>query len=602
MPDTDSKREKEVYHLPMGTYLKKRYRIDGVLGQGGYGIVYKAVDTSLNRIVAIKECFPTAYLNRKENGIDVFVFNERNRKIFNLIKYEFLGEARNITAFNSHPNIIHVFDYFEENGTAYFVMEYLDGYSLKEVLEIFRKQGKTMTVDRAIEIEQSLLAALKTAHGVGILHRDVKPGNIMLLKDGSIKLFDFGSARFSDVNDEKTRTVVITPGYAPPEQYQHKSRQGPFTDIYAAGAVLYEMLTGKKPDESVNRKLKDMLIPPLKVNARVSENVSNACMRALALQPEIRFQSADQFIEALQKKKGKVRDAKEQLRNRKQKRNAVVFGLGAVAAVLVILSVFNFSKGAVKRNLTAEVEIWLPVYGSLSVGETEKLFALCLEEFEENNREVKTSIRCFEKEEYYEVLKDALMQGRGPDLFESTDLDLGEYEAVVGKTFDPAWFMEDECLFLWDDSDMVSKGKSIPLTFDLPVLYQNSIEESLPDSKDYSGFLNGSSDYLGQAADLVQVQEDMAGIYSVYQGIVPNTKGSYRNCFSMNEAGTEEEKQAAARIIYYFLQQKAQEKLTLENSGHIPLNREIFNIYTQINSDFAYLSDAVNELKLEKTE
>lgn len=141
-------------------------------------------------------------------------------------------------------------------------MEYLDGCSLKVFLQANREKKKTMSVDTALQITQAVLSGLKAIHEKRIIHRDIKPGNIFLCKDGTIKLIDFGAARFASEDTEKTRTIIITPGYAPAEQYQTKSKQGAYTDIYAAGAVLYEMLTGIKPEESINRKVEDNVEEP----------------------------------------------------------------------------------------------------------------------------------------------------------------------------------------------------------------------------------------------------------------------------------------------------------------------------------------------------
>ena len=156
--------------------------------------------------------------------------------------------------FSQHANIVNVYDYFEANNTAYIVMEYMDGISLKDYL---KKMGGKVSPAAALEIIRPVMEALKAIHAEGVVHRDISPDNIFILKNGQVKVLDFGAARLSVGDEEKTLSVVLKPGYAPPEQYRSKSRQGPFTDIYALGATLYRMLTGMAPEESVDRLVDD---------------------------------------------------------------------------------------------------------------------------------------------------------------------------------------------------------------------------------------------------------------------------------------------------------------------------------------------------------
>ena len=238
-------RPKEAFHLYPKTILKNRYYIGEVIGYGGFGVTYKALDMRLNETVAIKEYFPAGFVNRVPGETDVIKFPGEKGERFEEGKEKFLNEARNTAKFSDNPNIVNVFDFFEANITAYMVMEYLEGILLKDYIK--QNSGK-LDVKSSLEITNKVLDGLKEVHKAGIIHRDISPDNIMLTTDNKVKLFDFGAARFSSTEQESTYSIIIKQGYAPPEQYRSKSKQGPYTDIYAVGAMLYSMLTGKIPE------------------------------------------------------------------------------------------------------------------------------------------------------------------------------------------------------------------------------------------------------------------------------------------------------------------------------------------------------------------
>ena len=211
----------------------------------------------LNETVAIKEYFPAGFVNRVPGETDVIKFPGEKGERFEEGKEKFLNEARNTAKFSDNPNIVNVYDFFEANNTAYMVMEYLEGILLKDYIK--QNSGK-LDVKSSLEITNKVLDGLKEVHKAGIIHRDISPDNIMLTTDNKVKLFDFGAARFSSTEQESTYSIIIKQGYAPPEQYRSKSKQGPYTDIYAVGAMLYSMLTGKIPEESVDRQIEDTLL------------------------------------------------------------------------------------------------------------------------------------------------------------------------------------------------------------------------------------------------------------------------------------------------------------------------------------------------------
>ena len=184
---------KELYFLRPGTVIADRYVVGVSIGSGGFGITYKAWDRTLSKIVAIKEYYPAGLVNRVPGEKKMIIYSgSRERECANG-KVRFLDEARNMAKFNTHPNIINVYDFFEENNTAYIIMEFLDGENYKEYI---KKQGGRVSVDKALEVTRAVLEALSEVHKSGILHRDISPDNIFICRDGRIKLIDFGAGSY----------------------------------------------------------------------------------------------------------------------------------------------------------------------------------------------------------------------------------------------------------------------------------------------------------------------------------------------------------------------------------------------------------------------
>lgn len=594
------KENREVYHLQANAKLKERYIIGDVVGFGGFGVVYCAWDEHMQQKVAIKEYFPTMYLNRAPDGMNVVVFDKKKTELFEKGKTEFLQEARNIAKFNQHANIVHVYDYFEENGTAYFVMEFLEGDTLKKLIFDARSTNSTIELEKALGITKAVLNALSTTHKDGIIHRDIKPGNVYILPDGTVKLYDFGAARFADEEKERTRTIVITPGYAPPEQYQVRSKQGPYTDVYAVGAVLYEMLTGKKPDESINRKVMDELRAPNEMNSKVPKNISNAVMRALAVQPEIRFQTANEFAKALISPK-QIRDAKAEIRHRKMRRNLKVLLLFLVIAGVSLWCVRQYMEQYRKSVLAdASITLWAPAIEG-DVEGTKELYQMMLEEYCTANPQINLEITILSEDTYVTELETALQKGEAPDVFESTGLDKEEYKHLssLDELFTVYLTDSEAFYFMPEYAQYFPSKKQLPLTYDVPVVYENSLKEGLKDGTDYQKYLDNAINYCGMVGDYEQVQEDMAGIYQIREQIDKERKGVFTNLWSVNENSMEEEKAAAIRVIYYLLSDVAQEQLVLEANQNLPVNKNVWTIYAEVNSDFSYLTDIVEDVPMQ---
>jgi serine/threonine protein kinase len=280
--------------LPQG-YALQEYRIDSTLGIGGFGLTYLATDRNLNLKVAIKEYLPGEFAVRCEDR-SVRSKSDSTLETFNWGRSRFLDESRTLASFQ-HPNIVRVMRFFEANQTAYMVMEFVAGNALNDWI----KTRRPLTEQALTAIAVPLLNGLEFVHGAGYLHRDIKPGNIFIRENGSPVLLDFGSARATGVNTELT--AIVSPGYAPLEQYHSHGHQGPWTDLYAMGAVLYWIVTSAKPVEATARVRNDPMKPAIQAGdrSRYSVDLLNAIDWALAPSEEARPQTAAELRNAVQR-------------------------------------------------------------------------------------------------------------------------------------------------------------------------------------------------------------------------------------------------------------------------------------------------------------
>lgn len=282
--------------LKPGVILKERYKIEEVIGAGGFGITYRAWDPLLQSYVAIKEYYPSGIATRSADSSKVCVPVGQEQREYHRGRIRFLKEAQDVARFQSEPNIVSIYDYLEENDTAYMVMEYLHGCTLKQYI---REHGGRLDTDHILHICLSVLDALAVVHKAGMIHRDISPENIFICEDLTVKLIDFGAAKQVYLDGEQTMSVVLKPGYAPPEQYAKKDKQGPWTDIYALGATLYFAATGEKPEESFGRVLEDTIKPVCEVNPEIPRAMSQVIMRVMSVKIEDRYQTVEAMREAL---------------------------------------------------------------------------------------------------------------------------------------------------------------------------------------------------------------------------------------------------------------------------------------------------------------
>lgn len=292
--------------LRPGAILNGRYIVGRVLGQGGFGITYLALDNQTKSRVAIKEYYPAELAGRTMDGCSVAIHSEERAETFAYGKAQFLEEARTLARFLDNPYVVRIHNYFEENGTGYFTMEYVEGPGLDKYMAPF---GGRLGVQEAKHLLLPLMEAMDEVHDKGIVHRDVAPDNIIVTRDGRVKLIDFGAARYSTGEKSKSLDVILKHGFAPYEQYMRRGRQGPWTDVYAMAATFYYAITGKVPPDATERKDEDTLIPPSTLGVPIDERSEEALLKALEVSAVDRFQRMGDFAAAL---RGEAVPAREQ--------------------------------------------------------------------------------------------------------------------------------------------------------------------------------------------------------------------------------------------------------------------------------------------------
>lgn len=590
---------KEIYFLKPGTVLHDQYVIGTTVGVGGFGIVYKAWDRNLSRMIAIKEFFPMGYVNRIPGHKEIMVFGNKKQEFKQEIQ-RFLEEARYLAKFSNHPNIINVYSFFEENNTAYTAMEFLDGVTYKDFI---KSQGGKIEIDSTISVITAILKALKEIHKYNIIHRDVAPDNIYICWDGRIKLMDFGAARFS--KNDKDLDVVLKPGFAPPEQYQAKSQQGVYTDIYAVGAVMYRSLTGQMPIEASNRLEQDDLLPPNVINPDIPEKLNNIILRAMALQPDLRFKTDDEFIEVLNENYSrKIRSTKEEIKHRKMARLTKSLSAAFVLCIGLGAGLYAYDCKKSEINLKpATLEVWMQAENDNT---TSNNYLSALSEFTDKYPQIQVNITVIPSKDYEGRLKEAEANHSMPDVYEVTEgLDFtGRDISKIAKYVKTSNY---------NGLDFLKAGKitEMPITYTMPVVYVSTTIEGYSDddakNRYDSGLVNGvfvsqENEVLqflnGDAAFVVAdtsyywaVQENQGGKYEMKPiPITEQCHAGYSLVLAVDHDASRAQYNAAIQMIFYLLGEKAQSKLCIEQHQGLPLHEEIYEKFVQLNSEFQGLS------------
>lgn len=614
----------EPIHLQPGTILANRYLIGLSVGVGGFGIVYRAWDMKLGAPIAVKE-FYVGRLSIRTPGQKTITANGKSREEYEYRKARFLAEARCMAQFGSHKNIPNVYEYFEENNTAYIVMEILEG----EVLSNYMRDNRgKIDMEFAVYITNEVGKALMSLHEKGIIHRDVAPDNIFICNDKEIKikLLDLGAARLIDSTDEII-DIILKPGYSPIEQYDKTQNIGPYTDIYALGATLYYMLTGIKPDESTNRKINDSVIPPHELNKNIPGNISNAVMKSLAVYKHLRFKNIKEFLKAINGEK-KVGTVEQEKKHRKRIRFS---GAAAACLAIAVCAFFAFRAYQHEKSETilkdAEISIWFSVEDE---SDEQKAMKAVSKMFRDKFPNIKISLVAIPQKEYSFKISAAAKKGELPDLFEST--------YISNRAVDAARDLDDvieseqakNCLFIDQYDNYYANRKKMPLAIEIPVAYLiTSGNVSTDWSSEYftklgafgdvpvsaddrcldllcgafgSGFLEkvDTGTYLGRNTFLNNQQNTAAVLISSSMAFneVRETLTQYQKVYAFYDAdripcrftyewsiGAKEENkyEAAKTLLTWMLGNVYQNTLMISEcqDGQIPINKICFNEKTQ---------------------
>lgn len=593
------------YFLEPGTILENRYIIGTCIGFGGFGITYHAYDMVLNIQVAVKEFYPAGLVNRAPGDIKIGVFSGEKEKEFGIQLERFLDEARNMAIFSKERDIVNVYHFFEANGTAYTIMEYIDKILLKKYL----KENGKMEVEDAVSYMLPILDALEKIHRQGIIHKDISPDNIFLTGKGSVKIFDFGAARFPGGQRDKNYSVVIKPGYAPPEQYQSDYEPGAYMDIYAAGAVFYEMVTGVKPSEGSDRAIEDDLQFPSRMGVKIDRNLEKIIMKALAVKPEQRFQTAAEFKDCIEKNTAVLLPEEEAKKLEHQK--AVRIGVGAAAAAAAVIGitagVFSYlGRNQLHPNKLKEdtVSVWLPVE------EGSGLADMLRASFAEDCPAITLDITEIPEDEYEERLLAACEDGTLPDVFRTDGLP-GDAREYCGST--------QKLLHTLDMEDypylgQLEESAEVPTGLQMAVIYENvekfqsqgdkaderMTQELLSQIPQEERAVLGSYDKFGDGADRLRV---IAGDLSCFEQVqdvtvkaVPSVEFSaapllddkekllavFCENYGVNKNSSKNRQEAGMTCIFYLLSDSLQEEAYLDNYRAVPIQKDAQEAYAEV--------------------
>ncbi len=586
---SETEKGKSSHVLQPGTLLKNERFIVGVqVGQGTVGIVYKAWDKRLHRVIAIKEFFPESLAARAEGMMAVMVYSSKDVNEYERRLSKFKREAMIMSLVTDSDNCIKAYDIFEENGTAYITMEYFDAPKLSEYLQ--SKDRQQLPEKEANAIMLQLLKGVDELHRKGIYHLDLSPDNIFIKKDDTqieIKIFSFDSAVLKgDVRRGIETVRKVNSGFAAPELYDKVGTAGPWSDVYTIGAVYYYLLTGRVPQDAVKREKEDIILEPAQ-RVNVSDWVNAMVAQALAVVREQRYTDAGAFLEVLAYRM--ERDAKEQeVRKQKQKKHirrltTLVVSLFTVLAVAIIL-LFTLSKSE------SSIRVWVVADTDTAIERAR--YEAVINAFSEINPDVTVSLEVMSGSEMAERLQSAGEQDM-PDLVETTYasgtmLDRCKSLHKVKKQWSSNWAIEGV-----NGVETIS-DKQIPLGFYAVVRYKQPelTVEQLQAGSAYE-FIKGDAGYVDSDTTLYSLmQKNLPGRYEVVEA---DKKEIYlAEVFSVT-APTRKNENAAKKLLEFMMTDEAQEIIHITyNSDYLPITESMFELYVgNVFTELYFLSDTI---------
>ena len=588
----------EEYHLFPGTVLAGHYVMGTVLGFGGFGITYRAWDEQLNSGVAIKEYYPMGQVNRIPGEREINSLAGKSALVFRNGVEDFKEEARNTSRFNTHPNIVHVYDVIEENNTAYQVMELLNGENLYEFMQ---HHGGRISVPEAVDIFSQLSEALKELHSKGLIHCDLSPDNFFVCTNGNVKLLDLGAARYAGEREDRGN-IVLKVGMAPPEQY-FEAEKGPWTDVYALSASLYWALTGEKPEESTDRQREDNLIPPSQLNPEIPPSLERTILKGMELMPELRFQSIEEFGQALRGEM-QVLDSGEMIRRRKRMRTLIT-GTAAVIAIGGITAgawMYRY-KRSMEYLGSANMTLWIPGFSDEDVEEA--AWKEALGQFFEDYPAVNVQLEVISKERYTDRLEEAFANGEAPTLFVSSGLDMS-YESAFAD-LKPALerLNRDQYYFFSDYYRMYPARDRIPMGFHTNLVYANAVLArdnevlTIPGENDVEAFLQKECLFcVADTTCFYEMQENLRAVYSIFPVEEAVKAAVFDTEWSVRADADEGAQKAAMRMIGYLMTPACQQLLHIEHRQSLPVEREVLEEYCNVYPQLTEVLESPEDFRL----
>ena len=341
------------YHLQPFSILAGKYLLGMAIGEGGFGITYIGMDLNLEMRVAIKEYYPNgcAVRNCSESNT-VLSYSNSAQEVFEKGREKFINEARLLAKCSNLSEIVSVKDFFRENHTAYIVMEYIEGITLKAYL---KQNGDHIPAQKTLQMMKPVICSLSKVHDMNLIHRDISPDNIMICNNGSVKILDFGGARDYIFSNEKSLSIMLKPGYAPEEQYRTHGNQGPWTDVYALCATMYRCITGSVPPESLERAYQESLPPIRSISPDCPPAAASAIEKGMSIYPEDRFQSMQELYSALYESSHSFSDAPEPQKRSKRK-GPKIFLVICLFVIAFILVMYLTHDQVLTINISAKTE------------------------------------------------------------------------------------------------------------------------------------------------------------------------------------------------------------------------------------------------------
>lgn len=604
---------------PGTTLAEGRYVIGKAINAGGFGIVYKAFDTTLEIIVAIKEFFPSALATRVVGKKDIVIIENTRGLSFSESKESFLLEARIMEKLKGNPNIVFGRDWFEENNTAYIVMEFIEGINVRDFMNM--NEDNKLDLESTEWIVKQIINALKDIHKQGYIFRDLTPDNIMITTQldseghNIIKLIDFGAAVKVNTNvDTATDDIILKPGYAPIEQYVSGGVLGEYTDVYALGATIYRMLTGLVPYESTDRNNEDILEKITEIDETIPEYIDKTVMKAMAIDKKIRFQTIDDFEKAFIHDQ-EVLYPEEELRRLKLRKNAF-FGLLMCVCVALFGVTFYIqqqrSVGIKNINITADtISIAFPYESE----DDKEYLQDIITSYSETNNEITVEVEFIPKSSYESTIKS---KSELPTVFFNDNyVDVNRlYE--LDELFDSINL--DQYYFLKENTEKLKY--QIPLGFDVAVCYVNinlgdsenpleltDVNDKVAFNTDYLLSLNDSNIqfatkeqflnenvayYVGNLSEWRDVYNKLGGYWTVkpFTNKANIRLGDY---VSISNNATDNQKNAAMLLVYELLSDLAQNDRYIQMNGLAPINKDTCDKFVEFHQEMNFIVDQKDE-------